>query len=129
LIGSEAAKDPDRADRMIVDAFRQVRQYLRQHDANGLWSKHNIEYGFCRNLLACREIWVIIALSATVFSAVYGGRSGSHVLNPATVIGALSLVCALYLGWAVLPKGTKHAADAYAESAWMAFLRISKEAH
>jgi hypothetical protein len=44
----EEAKNPERADKVIVDAFRQVRQYLRQHDPDGLWQKQNIEYGFCR---------------------------------------------------------------------------------
>jgi hypothetical protein len=115
------------AEQAIVDAFRQVREYLRANDPDGLWFKHNIEYGFSRNLLGCREIWVLLALCSTVFAVVYGVRSGGHPLNPAAVIATLSLICAVYIGWAVLPSATKHAADEYAESAWMAFLRISEE--
>jgi hypothetical protein len=119
----EEAINADRADKAIVDAFRRVRSYLRQHDPDGLWSKHNADYGFCRNLLGCRKAWAVVALAATVFAATYAVRTGAGLLNPASAIGLLSFIAAVYIGWAILPDATKRIADGYAETAWMSFLR------
>jgi hypothetical protein len=124
---SDEAKQPGRADMAIVDAFRHVRQYLRKHDPGGLWSKQNTDYGFCRNLLSCRGLWVLIAAGGGLFAALYTGGTGANPLNPASAIGFLSLISAVWVGWLVLPVATKRIADAYAESAWMAFLRIAEE--
>jgi hypothetical protein len=123
----EEARNPERADKTIADAFRQVRQYLRQHNVDGLWFKHDIEYGFCRNLLGCRVLWAFIALCSTLFAAVYAVRMGAAILNPASAIGFLSLVSALYVGWYILPSATKRIGEGYAESAWMAFVQIATE--
>src|SRR5207248_226569 len=90
-----------------------------------LWSKHNAEYGFYRNLLACRILWVIIAVASFAFSAIFSMKMGKSVLNPASIISLLSLVCAICVGWFVLPTATKRLAEAYAESAWTAFLQAT----
>ncbi|MGB2592887.1 MAG: hypothetical protein WA853_00070 [Candidatus Acidiferrum sp.] len=125
----EERQEPGHADRAIHDAFRQVRQYLRQRDPNGLWFKHDIEYGFSRNLLGCRGLWVIVATAATLFAAVRGARPRIFgTINPGSALSLLSLTCALYFGWAVLPDGTRRIADVYAESAWMAFLGLARDA-
>jgi hypothetical protein len=127
LSHTEEIKTPQRADISITDAFRRVRQFLRQHDPNGLWSKLNIEYGFCRNLLGSRMTWAAVALSAAVVAAFYSAQSGAKLLNPAVVIGFFAFACAMYIGWVVLPSTTKRIADGYAESAWMAFVQLSQE--
>jgi hypothetical protein len=127
LSPDEEARNPGRADKAIVDAFRQVRSYLRQHDPDGLWFKHDIEYGFCRNLLACREPWVVVALCATALASIYGVSTGRGVLNPGSAIGCLSFLIAAYIGWAILPNATKRVGETYAETAWMAFLRTAQE--
>jgi len=127
LTPEEEGREPGRADRAIADAFRRVRQYLRQRDPEGLWFKHDIEYGFSRNLLGCRVLWLVLAISATAFASAYGARTGAGIFNPASIIALLSVACALYLGWAVLPDATKRIADGYAELAWVAFLRFSEE--
>ena len=62
--------NPDQADKAIVDAFREVRSYLRQRNTDGLWFQHNIEYGFHPNLLACRAWWVVIALISSIVAAL-----------------------------------------------------------
>lgn len=125
LTHQEKVNNRVQADKTIDDAFRQVRQLLRQRDPDGLWFKHNTEYGFCRNLLACRWLWAIIALASTAFAAIYSWKTGGNVFNPASAIGVLSLICAAYVGWAVLPGATKRVADSYAESAWTAFLSLA----
>lgn len=121
------AADPRLADKVISDSFREVRAYLRKHDPDGLWFQHNVEYGFSRNLLACRGLWVVIASIATAIAAFYGARTGRGIVNPASAICLLSLLCAVWVGWYVLPTATKHSADEYAESAWMAFLEANRE--
>jgi hypothetical protein len=126
LTAAEESSDPARADKVIADAFRHVRQYLRQHDPNGLWYKNNVEYGFCRNLLACRGIWTAIALGAIIFSSIRGVKTSEGILNPASAIGLLSLICAVYAGWAILPNAAKRTAESYAELSWTAFLQRSK---
>jgi hypothetical protein len=54
-------------------------------------------------------------------------RTGQGVINPGSIVGLLSFACALYAGWFLLPDGTKRVADGYAETAWMEFLRISRD--
>ena len=41
---------PALADRKIMDAFREVKEFLRRCDGCGLVDKHGAEYGFVRNL-------------------------------------------------------------------------------
>lgn len=125
LTRQEESSNGVRADKVIADAFRQVRQFLRERDPNGLWFKHNMEYGFCRNLLACRWLWVLIALASTAFAVIYSWKTGGNVFNFASTIGALSLICAVYVGWLLLPGATKRVADGYAEAAWTAFLSMA----
>lgn len=127
LTQEQEARSPEQADRAIVDAFRRVRDYLRDKDPKGLWFSHNVEYGFSRNLLGCRVPWVIVSTAATVFAVVYGIKTGHGPMNPAAVMDCLSLLCAVYVGWAILPGATKLVADGYAEAAWMAFLRKAEE--
>jgi hypothetical protein len=119
----EEARNPERADKAIVDAFRQVRQYLRQSDPDGLWFKLNVEYGFCRNLFGSRMVWAGISLAATISAVVFAMRNGSGPINPASAICFLSLVCSVYVGWFVLPDSVRRVAETYAETAWMAFLQ------
>jgi hypothetical protein len=119
----EEARDSQQADKEINGAFLRVKDYLRENDSRGLWFTHNVEYGFCRNLLGLRVLWIIVSLAAIAFAVVHGIRTGHTPINPAAVMDCLSLVCAGYIGWTILPGATKRAADQYAESAWLAFLR------
>jgi len=122
----EEARNPEFADREIGDAFRRVRSYLRQRDADGLWQKQNIEYGFCRNLLGCRTPWLVLSVAALAFALGNTARTSQSLLNPGSIVGCLSLLCSVYVGWFMLPNATKRVAEAYAESAWMAFLNLSQ---
>lgn len=126
LNADQEARNPDLADKEIVDSFRLVRPYLRSKNGDGLWQRQNIEYGFSRNLLGCRTTWVVLSVAATAFAVGNAVRSGQTLFNPGSIVGIISLVCAIYLGWIVLPSATKRSAEAYAESAWMAFLDLSR---
>jgi len=127
LTDDEEARNHGRADKEIEDAFRRVREYLRASDPKGLWYSHNVEYGFSRNLLGCRLLWAIVAVAATAFAMAYGVKNGGGPLNPASLMNCVALICAVYIGWAVLPGATRRVADGYAEAAWLAFLRKSGE--
>ena len=127
LMPAEEVEDTERADKAIVEAFRQVRQYLRQHDAHGLWYHHDVEYGFSRNLLGCRMLWTTVALAATVFAAIHGTKTGTGLLNLASAISFLSFICAVCMGWVILPGAAKRIADGYAETSWMAFLHVNEK--
>lgn len=128
LSSSEERSEPARADRTISDSFRRVRQYLRQRNPTGLWFKHNVEYGFCRNLLGCRTIVLSLGAASTIFTAWYGQRVGAGVLNTAASIEVSFTLCAICYGWWLLPDSTKRTAEAYAEAAWVAFLDLNHEA-
>ena len=121
LSKAEESSDPGRADRVIADAFRRVREFLRKHDSGGLWNKNNADYGFCRNLLGCRFIWTMLAAAATVFAIVVGIERKAGAFNVASAIGFASFDCAVYVGWMVLPDATRRTAERYAELAWIAF--------
>jgi hypothetical protein len=122
----EEGRNSELADREIADSFKRVRSYLRQKDSDGLWQKQNIEYGFCRNLLGCRVSWIVLSLVALAFALGFALRTSQSLVNPGSIVGSISLLCAIYVGWFVLPAATKRVADAYAESAWMAFLHLSQ---
>lgn len=122
----EETDNPQRADQTSFDVFRRVRQFLRQRDPQGLWHRHNIEYGFFRNLLGCRLVWLVISILTTAIALFYGWRKESGVLNAATIIGLVSMVSAIFVGWGILPAATRRSAENYAESAWMAFLHVSQ---
>jgi hypothetical protein len=53
-------------------------------------------------------------------------RNGQSLVNAGSIVGCISLLCAVYVGWFMLPTATKRVAEAYAESAWMAFLSVSQ---
>jgi hypothetical protein len=127
LSSEDEAKYPERSDKVIFDAFRKVRTFLRQHDANGLWSKLNAEYGFCRNLLGSRALWLVISLLSTGFAVAYSIRIGGNALNPASAVASLSLICSIYVGWFVLPELTRRVGESYAETAWLQFEHLSAE--
>jgi len=127
LSADEERREPARADRAISDAFRRVRQYLRQRNPVGLWFKQNAEYGFCRNLFGCRVLLLALALASAVFTGFYGWRTGAGVLNTAASVEFSFSLCTAYYGWKILPEATKRIANAYAESAWISFLDLSEE--
>jgi hypothetical protein len=124
---AEERKNPTAADKAIADAFERVRAFLRRFDPTGIWQKNNIEYGFCRNLLGGRPHWTGIAIGALVVAIWRSATIHSGFLNPAVVVSCLSVACALYVGWRVLPKATKRIAERYAELAWTTFLELSKD--
>jgi hypothetical protein len=78
-------------------------------------------------LLGCRIIWATIATAAAATAALHGIRIGAGILNPGSIVAVLSLLCAVYFGWFVLPALTQRVANSYAEQVWIAFLEIATQ--
>jgi hypothetical protein len=115
----------DEADRVIMDAFRQVKEILRRRDPNGLWSIHNANYGFARNFLASAAWATIVSLiAATVCGGIWLQTQDRLAFAGLWVEMGLAiafLVCRLWVMAAV----AKLHADRYAECAWETFLVIT----
>jgi hypothetical protein len=124
LLSVEEEKgNPEEADQLIARAFEQVRATLREEDPEGVWVKHNAEYGANRNLLGSRGIWLgLSVLGALMCGAVwyFGVRDVWLLLGLGVEVA--SAVAAYVMGWHVLPRSAKMAADRYAESTSNAFL-------
>jgi hypothetical protein len=124
---TEEREDPTAADQQINDAFHQVRTMIRLKNQDGLWSVHNAEYGFCRNLLANSDIWLSLAGIGVLAcgGAWWVIRESAWLFG--TVINLILFATALISRRHSLPRACRHAADRYAESAWNAFLTVVRE--
>ncbi|PLS84582.1 MAG: hypothetical protein CYG60_17185 [Actinobacteria bacterium] len=126
LSEKEEEKAPEEADERIEQAVDRVREVMRREDTDGLWSRHNAEYGFCRNLLGGRVLWVA---SPVLGALVCAGFWYFHEKNGFFVAGFVSsvafVVIALVSGWYLLPRFTEKAADRYAKSMLGSFLAHS----
>lgn len=62
----EEVEDRADADSKIGQAFLQIKSMVRNQQPDGVWSKHNAEYGFNRNLLGSRHLWLLLSVSCTL---------------------------------------------------------------
>lgn len=122
-------KNPVDGDNQIAAAFLQVKSFLYKKDPEGLWKKHNMEYGFNRNLIGSRGIWLILSIVGTAAFTLFWMKSGENLFFLGIVLNAIEIFCSIIVGWYYLPSFVKEAADRYAESAWMAFSAISERNH
>lgn len=114
-------------DQRLEDAFRLVRQRVRQIDPQGLWYKHNAEYGFLRNLYASCGLWAIFGALVAVSGGVLF-YTLSDILYAAVIsLGILFVLLAWGLYQFVLPGLLRTAADRHAEMTWMSFLNIESD--
>jgi hypothetical protein len=116
---------PALADRKIMDAFREVKEFLRRCDGCGLVDKHGAEYGFVRNLCASRMIFVIEAVGGIVVCGFKGNWPRWH-FTAGGWVNVVLLILWLPFAWLVLPRMLMLNADAYAGRAWMAFLSLTE---
>lgn len=119
----EERRDFREADKRISQALAQVRATVRREDPEGLWSKHNAEYGLNRNLLGSRDLWMAMSVLGTVTCAVvwYFYPTDSPLIV-ALILEFVSIVLAYLFGWHLLPRSVRTAADRYAESVLGSFL-------
>ena len=119
----EEAVDPTEADEQISQSFVQVRATIRREDPEGLWSKHNAEYGFNRNLLGGRWLWLAFSVVGTlVCAAVWYFYDKDPLLVIGFVLDVVSILLTYAFGWHLLERFARKAADRYAESVLGSFL-------
>ncbi|KKK56283.1 hypothetical protein LCGC14_3066090, partial [marine sediment metagenome] len=121
------AGQPNWADNAeaIKEAFRLVRQYIRQHDPNGLWFKHVAEYGFLRNIMGSWWLWLTNSvLVAVICGYIWYVHSTMIlvVLMVSVMFGMIAIAARIF----ILPSAVKTAGICYAKSAWMSFLTTAK---
>jgi hypothetical protein len=126
LTAEDESKDPEKADELITQAFKRVRTELRTKDPKGLWSIENANYGFCRNLIGSRKLWIIISLAGTFINGYLAYTQGNSIVIGGFVANVGIFLFSIYMGWLVLPKSMKHAAFRYTENSWESFLNITK---
>jgi hypothetical protein len=116
----EEGKSPVDADKQISAAFLQVKAFLYQVDPEGLWKKHNAEYGFDRNLLGSRIIWLSFSTISTVVFLILSLNTGQNLFFMGMILCSVEIFCSFIAGWYYLPSLVKVAADRYAVSMWTA---------
>jgi hypothetical protein len=110
----------------VVEAFRLVRQHVRQHNPEGLWYVHDAEYGALRNFYGVANVMAAVAGVSTVLCAVAWWRYERAVqiwlCALAGVLTAFPLAARFYL----FPSMLREAAFRYAESVWLCFLHCCR---
>lgn len=123
----EEQNDPHEADRKIGDAFSQVKHLVYHDNPKGMWRKFNAEYGFNRNLLGCKYLWVVSSFVGVVICGFCGyfTRDGAYAIG--SFIDLLTLITAIVSTNYILPETVKDPAEHYASSVWQSFLVIVKK--
>jgi hypothetical protein len=120
----EELENPELADRRIVDAFREVKEWLRHSGHATLVDKHNAEYGATRNLCGARALLASFAIIGLVACGFKGGISPA--INAGSLVNLSILLLWVPLGWSILPEMLRVNANNYAESAWISFLALAQ---
>jgi len=121
----EECEFPELADRKIMDAFREVKEFLRRCDECGLVEKHGAEYGFVRNLYGSRMIFVVEALCGMTVCG-FKGYWPHWTFGSGCAANVVLLVLWVPFAWLVLPRMLILNADAYAGRAWVTFLSLAE---
>jgi hypothetical protein len=121
LLEAEEKERPEEADERIEQAVAQVRRSVGRNDPNS--SAHNAEYGFCRNLLESRTLWVAASvLSALICAGFWFFHEKNGWFVAGMVVSAVFVLIAAASGWYLLPRVTKRCTDRYADSLLSSFL-------
>lgn len=125
----EEHTDQSEADKLIMDAFRRVKSLVRIEDPKGLWNAHNAEYGFIRNIIGSRFLWLILSLLGTILCGYLYYLRGAGLSLACLVVSGLSAVLALICCCLHphLAQFAKQVADRYSESAWGSFMAIHRK--
>jgi len=123
----DESRFPEQADRRIVDAFRETREYVRRFDHCGLVSKHGAEYGFARNLCGCRSVFAVQSVVGFVVCGLKGA-SEHWILTSGCLGNGLLLLLWIPFAWLFLPRMLRLNAEAYATRTWITFLTLTNDA-
>jgi hypothetical protein len=121
----EECEFPSLADRKIMDAFREIKEFLRRWDRCGLVDKQGAEYGFVRNLCGSRTIFVVQAVGGIV-TCGFKGNWPHWTFTLGCWVNIVLLTLWLPFAWLVLPRMLVLNAEAYAGRAWVTFLSLAE---
>ena len=121
----EECEYPALADRKIMDAFREIKEFLRRCGGCGLVEKHGAEYGFVRNLCGSRMIFVVQAVSGMVICG-FKANWPHWTLTAGSLVNLILLILWIPFGWIVLPRMMMLSADTYAGRVWVTFLSLAE---
>lgn len=119
--------DPVKAANLSGQAFKRVQGVIREKDRNGLWSIANADYGFARNLLGSRVLWLIVALTMTAVSGYNLYKNVTDAILIGLSFNVIIDISSVFLGWFILPAYTKSVAFRYAEHAWESFYNSTQK--
>jgi hypothetical protein len=122
----EESKNPKKADERIEKAFLEVKEYLRQHQQSGLVDKHNIEYGFVRNLYGGRFILCTGIFLGLLISGFASTNGTAWHFNTAVALNLIFAITLLPISFFLIPEMLKRNSEIYAERAWLTFLKIAE---
>jgi hypothetical protein len=122
----EEQNDPPEADEKIGDAFIQVKHLVYHDDPKGMWRKYNAEYGFNRNLLGCKYLWIALSVVGVIICGFCWHFTGDSAYVVGSFINLTILIIAVILTRYILPETVKDPAEYYASSVWQSFLVIVK---
>lgn len=116
----------DLTDERIEQALKFVRNVLYNKDETGLWRKSNKEYGFARNLMGSRWVWVILSfgLAFTCWFSIRYFSSDTNNLIVGAILNACCGLGAILCGWCILPGLTKGIAERYAEQVIISYINL-----
>ena len=126
---NEEICDPQTADEKITQAFILIRAVVRRDEPAGVWSAHNAEYGFHRNLLGSRVVWLIFSISGAIVCGTLWLFYKNDALIVSLALNVFLVVCSFVFGWIYLHKFALTSANRYAESIWNSFLVSAKSRH
>jgi len=120
----EEEADPEQAANLIKQAFKRIQGVIRQKDKDGLWSIANADYGFARNLLGSRFLWLLVSAAMTGISVFNVYCQFSNTILIGMIFNAMMTLASLHVGWSILPEYTKQVGFRYAEHAWESFYNV-----
>ena len=121
----EECEAPQLADRKIMDAFREVKEFLRRCEGCGLVDKHGAEYGFVRNLCGSKMVFVVQAVSGFIVCG-FKGKWPHWNLNNGSLANVVLLLFWVPFAWLILPGMLTLNAETYAGRAWVTFLGVAE---
>lgn len=127
LSRKEEGEDKGKADKLISDAFAQVKSILKLEQPDGDHQVHNTEYGFTRNLLGSCFLGIVIAFGASAWCGYFWYRENDAIAAVGCIVSAVILAGFFLAKIFWLPKATKLAADRYAEKAWTTFIELKRD--
>lgn len=99
--------DPGKADEQIRQAFWHVKAIVRQEDPDGIWAKHNAEYGFHRNLLGSRRLSLAFSVVGIIACGIAFYFLKDNILVLGLTLNILLAIISFIGGWYYLPMMIK----------------------